>query len=127
MTDPTTSLPSLADRVRSIDAGGAVVGVHFLKNTPVFVLGEEHLLFADDSGDRRVTVHKGAILASAADADRIVTGGETNYVLATVGLYVSIFNLFTSLLSLFGYGWMDRRFRFNPDGSLDAASRRCLH
>ena len=25
-------------------------------------------------------------------------GGETNYVLATVGLYVSIFNLFTSLL-----------------------------
>jgi modulator of FtsH protease len=38
------------------------------------------------------------------DTSRIVYGGETNYVLATVGLYVSIFNLFTSLLSLFGLG-----------------------
>jgi modulator of FtsH protease len=28
-------------------------------------------------------------------------------VLATVGLYVSIFNLFTSLLSLFGFGNSD--------------------
>jgi modulator of FtsH protease len=38
------------------------------------------------------------------ETSRIVTGGETNYVTATVGLYVSIFNLFTSLLSLFGFG-----------------------
>ena len=38
------------------------------------------------------------------DTSRIVHGGETNYVLATVGLYVSIFNLFASLLSLFGLG-----------------------
>ena len=37
------------------------------------------------------------------ETSRIVHGGETNYVLATVGLYVSIFNLFTSLLSLFGF------------------------
>ena len=36
------------------------------------------------------------------DVSRIVNGGETNYVLATVGLFVSAFNLFTSLLSLFG-------------------------
>ena len=41
------------------------------------------------------------------ETSRIVTGGETNYVLATVGLYVSIFNLFTSLLSLFGMGSSD--------------------
>ncbi len=33
----------------------------------------------------------------------IVNGGETNYVMATVGLYVSIFNLFTSLLHLLGF------------------------
>jgi modulator of FtsH protease len=33
-----------------------------------------------------------------------VNGGETNYVMATVSLYVSVFNLFTSLLSLFGWG-----------------------
>ena len=36
------------------------------------------------------------------ETSRIVNGGETNYVLATVGLFVSAFNLFTSLLSLFG-------------------------
>ncbi len=32
----------------------------------------------------------------------IINGGETNYVLATIGLYVSIYNLFTSLLHLLG-------------------------
>jgi modulator of FtsH protease len=31
-----------------------------------------------------------------------VNGGETNYILATVTLYVSLFNLFTSLLHLLG-------------------------
>lgn len=41
------------------------------------------------------------------ETSRIVNGGETNYVLATVGLYVSVFNLFTSLLSLFGLGGSD--------------------
>lgn len=38
------------------------------------------------------------------ETSRIVNGGETNYVMATVSLYVSVFNLFTSLLSLFGFG-----------------------
>lgn len=33
----------------------------------------------------------------------IINGGETNYVLATVTLYVSIYNLFTSLLHLLGF------------------------
>ena len=32
----------------------------------------------------------------------MVHGGETNYILATVGLYVSIYNLFLSLLQLLG-------------------------
>ena len=41
------------------------------------------------------------------ETQQIVNGGETNYVLATVSLFVSIFNLFTSLLSLFGYGSSD--------------------
>ena len=41
------------------------------------------------------------------ETSRIVNGGETNYVLATVGLYVSIFNLFVSLLSLLGLGGSD--------------------
>jgi modulator of FtsH protease len=38
------------------------------------------------------------------ETSRIVNGGETNYVLATVGLYVSVFNLFSSLLGLMGFG-----------------------
>jgi modulator of FtsH protease len=38
------------------------------------------------------------------ETSQIVNGGETNYVMATVSLYVSVFNLFTSLLSLFGMG-----------------------
>ncbi|MGL4807204.1 MAG: Bax inhibitor-1/YccA family protein, partial [Giesbergeria sp.] len=41
------------------------------------------------------------------ETSRIVNGGETNYVMATVGLFVSLFNLFTSLLSLFGLGGND--------------------
>jgi modulator of FtsH protease len=34
------------------------------------------------------------------DVSRIVNGGETNYIMATLGLYMSIYNLFTSLLQL---------------------------
>ncbi|HEY5761690.1 MAG TPA: Bax inhibitor-1/YccA family protein [Rhodocyclaceae bacterium] len=33
----------------------------------------------------------------------IINGGETNYIMATVTLFVSIFNLFTSLLHLLGF------------------------
>ena len=83
MSDTTTPLPSLADRVRPIAAGGAVVGVHFLGRTPVFVLGEEHLLFASEQGEQRVDVHGGAILASASDGIRILTGGDDGTLVAT--------------------------------------------
>ncbi|MDR7298325.1 modulator of FtsH protease [Pelomonas aquatica] len=41
------------------------------------------------------------------ETQQIVNGGETNYVLATVSLFVSIFNLFTSLLQLFGFAGSD--------------------
>ena len=34
------------------------------------------------------------------DISRIVHGGETNYVMATMGLYLSIYNIFVNLLSL---------------------------
>lgn len=36
------------------------------------------------------------------ETSNIIHGGETNYILATITLYVSIYNLFTSLLHLFG-------------------------
>lgn len=36
------------------------------------------------------------------DTSRIIHGGETNYIRATVSLYLNIYNLFTALLSLLG-------------------------
>ena len=36
------------------------------------------------------------------DTGRIVNGGETNYIRATVSMFLNIFNLFTSLLHLLG-------------------------
>jgi len=36
------------------------------------------------------------------DTSRMVNGGETNYVVATVSLYLSIFNIFISLLNILG-------------------------
>jgi WD40 repeat protein len=83
MSDTTAHLPSLASRVRPIAAGGTIVGVHFLKKTPVFVLGEEALLFADEGNERRVTVHAGGILASVADGARIVSGGDDGTLVET--------------------------------------------
>ena len=37
------------------------------------------------------------------ETSNIIHGGETNYVMATVSLFVAIFNLFTSLLQLLGF------------------------
>jgi len=34
------------------------------------------------------------------DLSRIVTGGETNYIMATTGVYLSLFNIFASLLQI---------------------------
>src|SRR5689334_22517867 len=79
-------LPSLSDRVRRVSAGAPVVGVHFLGTTPVFVLGEAMLLFSGDSEERRIAIHGGAILASASDSRRIVTGGDDGNVIETDAL-----------------------------------------
>jgi modulator of FtsH protease len=39
------------------------------------------------------------------DLSRIVTGGETNYVMATTGVYLSLLNIFVNLLQLLmGFG-----------------------
>jgi modulator of FtsH protease len=37
------------------------------------------------------------------ETSRIIHGGETNYIMATVSLFVSIYNLFLSLLQLLGF------------------------
>jgi modulator of FtsH protease len=36
------------------------------------------------------------------DTSRIIHGGETNYIRATVGLYLSVYNIFVNLLALLG-------------------------
>ncbi|WP_395343303.1 Bax inhibitor-1/YccA family protein [Ningiella sp. W23] len=38
------------------------------------------------------------------DTSRIIHGGETNYIRATVGLYLNIYNIFIHLLALIGMG-----------------------
>ena len=37
------------------------------------------------------------------DTSRIVRGGETNYIMATYGMYLSIFNIFIHLLNILGF------------------------
>jgi modulator of FtsH protease len=41
------------------------------------------------------------------DLSRIVTGGETNYVMATTGVYISLLNIFVSLLQILTGGGRD--------------------
>ena len=36
------------------------------------------------------------------DTGRIINGGERNYIRATLSLYLSVYNIFTSLLHLLG-------------------------
>jgi modulator of FtsH protease len=53
-----------------------------------------------------LAISAGMILVMSAfilfDTSRIINGGETNYIIATYGLYLSIFNIFISLLNLLG-------------------------
>jgi hypothetical protein len=83
VSDIPAPIPSLADRARHIEAGAPVVGVHFFGRIPVFVLGEEALLYAREDGEQRVNIHEGAILASASDGERIVTGGDDGKLVAS--------------------------------------------
>src|SRR3977135_3823715 len=83
MTDTRTDTPSVVARTRPVKAGAAVVAVHFLEATAVFVLGEEALLFVRDGDERRVPVHGGAILAAATDGSRIITGGDDSKIVWT--------------------------------------------
>src|SRR5581483_9283100 len=55
-----------------------------LKQTAVFVLGEEAMMFAAPEGEpRRVAVHDGAILATVTDGKRILSGGDDGKLAAT--------------------------------------------
>jgi WD40 repeat protein len=84
MTDARSGAVSVVDRTRPVAASAPVVAVHFLGHIAAFVLGEEAMLFVEPEGEPRgVAVHDGAILASAADSERIVSGGDDGKVTAT--------------------------------------------
>jgi WD40 repeat protein len=79
----TRDTPSVVERTRAVAAGAPVVGAHFLKKIPAFVLGEEAVLLAPEgAAEQRVVVHGGGILASAGDGTRLVTGGDDGKVVA---------------------------------------------
>lgn len=84
VSDTRGPLPSVADRVKRVDAGAPVVAVHFLQGRVAFVLGEEALLFvAADGSEQRVPVHAGGILSVVSDGTRILTGADDGRIVAT--------------------------------------------
>jgi WD40 repeat protein len=89
MTQTSPDTPSVVERTRRCPADAAVVAVHFLGESAVFVLGEEALLLVRDGESRRLPIHGGAILASAADGERVVTGGDDGVVMASDAAGVS--------------------------------------
>jgi len=54
----------------------------------------------------QLAISAGFVLFSSAcilfQTSAIIHGGERNYIMATIGLYVSLYNLFLSLLQLLG-------------------------
>jgi len=80
----SAQIPSVTDRAKPVAAGAGVIGIHFLHETAVFVLGEEALLLVGaDDAERRVPLHAGGILCSAGDGARVLTGGDDGKVIAT--------------------------------------------
>ncbi|NIP72043.1 MAG: Bax inhibitor-1/YccA family protein [Gammaproteobacteria bacterium] len=80
-------------------AGFLVAGilVAFLAGIAALVFGLSGLSLAVST--MFVLLMSGLILY---ETSNIIHGGETNYIMATVTLYVAIYNLFTSLLHLLG-------------------------
>jgi modulator of FtsH protease len=82
---------------------GGFVMIGLIGLLGVIVLG----LFVDLSAFQ-MAISAGVVLLMGAlilyQTSEIVHGGETNYILATVTLYVSLYNIFLNLLALLGMG-----------------------
>jgi len=85
---------------------GGFLMVGMLGLLAVILLG----LFIDLSAFQ-MAISAGVVLLMSAlilyETSNIIHGGETNYIMATVSLFVSIYNLFTNLLFLLGMGGDD--------------------
>ena len=112
MSDTRSGTVSVVERTHAVAAGGAIMGAHFLGRTAVFVLGEEVLLFAEPDGElRRMDVHAGAILATASDDQRIVSGGDDGKLVTTDGGSSRV------LASDAKHRWIDH-LALGPDGAV---------
>jgi WD40 repeat protein len=77
------TIASVTDKVRRVSIGAPVIAVHFLGDRAAFVAAEENVALVDGGGEvSRVAVHAGAILSVAADAGRVVMGGDDGKVVA---------------------------------------------
>jgi WD40 repeat protein len=84
MTDTRNDTASVVERIHSVAASGPVIAAHFLGRMAVFVLGEEAMVLAPPRGEpKSVTVHGGAILATAVSESVVVSGGDDGKVVET--------------------------------------------
>jgi len=75
---------SVIDRTHEVAAEGSVIAAYFLGRTAAFVLSEEAIVLAAPDGEpQRIGVHGGAILSTASDGKRVVSGGDDGKVVAT--------------------------------------------
>lgn len=72
------------EKIRKVEADATGIAVYFLGDTAAFVLAEEAVLFVPaEGGEHRVKLHDGAILSSAADGRRLMTGGDDGHVVVS--------------------------------------------
>jgi hypothetical protein len=77
------SIASVTDQVRALPVGMSVSSIYFLGDTAVFVGTEENAAMVNAAGEvSTVAIHGGAILCTASDGKRIVTGGDDGKVVA---------------------------------------------
>src|SRR5439155_23958579 len=71
------SIASITDQVRALPVGQPVTSIYFLGDTAVFVGVEENAVMVNEAGEAsKVAIHGGAVLGTASDGKRIVTGGD---------------------------------------------------
>jgi modulator of FtsH protease len=73
----------------------------------IVLVGAMLLGFFTNIAGLQLAISAGFVLFSSAvilyQTSAIIHGGETNYIVATITLYLSIYNLFVSLLNILGY------------------------
>ena len=67
----------------------------------MILLGHRRHRLPDAGADDHLLGGSSACFAwTVYDLNQIITGGETNYITATLSIYVNLFNIFSNLLSL---------------------------